>query len=192
MDRSLLRAAREGEPRALDAVGRWWYSELRTFFSERFPPNEARELIQEASKDIMAKFATHASDDPDAFRAMVLSFAGMLAHAARGERQRVYARQAKLRDNPPSMNADPSLSRQLDAAQQRQKLIEHARRLRTIYRDALMHALDGGDYRSLAASKGIPEGTASRRLTHAKKLVARSIEGARRTDPAYRSPPNQV
>jgi hypothetical protein len=183
MDSSVLRAAREGDPRALDVVGRWWYSELRAFFLERFPPNEARELIQEASKDIMTKFATHGSDDPDAFRAMVLSFAGTLAHAATGERKRVYARDAKLRARSPTVFASTSLWRRVDAARKRQQVIEHARRLRTIYRNALLHVLDGGDYRSLAATEGIPVGTASRRLTQATKLVCQSIEAARRSPP---------
>jgi DNA-directed RNA polymerase specialized sigma24 family protein len=74
-------------------------------------------------------------------------------------------------------------------AAERELILDHAERLRPIFRTAIMHTLDGGDYKSLAASEGIPEGTAWDRLDRATTLVGRSIKVVhRRTPPPYRTP----
>jgi hypothetical protein len=62
--------------------------------------------------------------------------------------------------------------------EERQLVINHAQRLRPIYCTAILHVLDGGDYKSLAASEGTTEGTAARRISVATTKVRLSIDAA--------------
>lgn len=74
-----------------------------------------------------------------------------------------------------------------DAAE-RELALHHAQRLQPIHRDAVMHVLAGGDYKSLAAREGIPEITAWKRMRRSEALVRQAIEMDRRTRTPYRTP----
>lgn len=183
---SQIRAAQHGDLDARNALGRWLHTELVAFFSTRYSRDQLDELIQETMKDIMAKLATHAPDDPDAFLVWARSFAGTTARASGGEVRRVRARQAKLRAQihlPPR-----SPGTRLLREERRQLLHRHLPQLPAIYRDALEHHLDGGDNQSFANRAQIPEGTARRRLWRAKLILRRLVMDARVTRTSQRTP----
>lgn len=192
MDGATIRHARDGDPRALRALGSWLHLELLAFFTKgKFKHTDrVNDLIQETVSDVLKKLADDAPDDPDKFRGWVHSFGGTEILTIEREREREHAR-ADLcpRGNTPAISASASVLAPLIDEQQRQLLRQHAQQLPTVYRNAILHVLDGGDYRSLAASEGIPEGTASSRLSYATERVRRSIEAARRTPPKYRTRP---
>jgi DNA-directed RNA polymerase specialized sigma24 family protein len=195
MDSRMVRRARDGDPRARKALGSWLHHELIAFFGKgKFKESDrVSDLIQETVVDVLAKLA-EAPDDPDAFRRWVHSFAGTEVRTVDRDRDREHGR-ANLRargPTPPPLSASASVLGPLIDEQQRAMLIEHARQLRPVYRNALLHVLDGGDYKSLAASEGIPVGTASSRLDYATKMVGRSIEAARTTRPSCRTPPRRA
>ena len=188
MDRDIVRAAREGDPHAKRVLGSWLYVELRAFFADSKHPERVDDLIQEALVDIIDKLE-HAPDDPELLRKRVHSFAGTEVLTSTRDEAREFAFAAALRQEPHTPAESPSASvlAPLLDEQRRQLVIEHAQRLRPIHRDALLHELDGGDYKSLAASDGIPESTAWARLKKATQLVHASIEAHRCTSPRYRT-----
>ncbi|WP_181234645.1 RNA polymerase sigma factor [Enhygromyxa salina] len=188
MDRKrLIQAARDGEVQARNALGQWLCTELIAFFSSRHGVAQRDELLQETMKDIMAKLVTHAPADPEEFLNWALSFAGTRARAARGQRLRARAREAKLRARVPT---PPRLVESKLGAQQRHELIQrYLIQLPELYRAPILHRLDGGSNKSFAAALGIPEGTARRRLSEGIRRLERLIADARRTRPTYRTPP---
>lgn len=186
MDRSLLDAARNGDPRARDALGRWLFRELVIFFKRQQHPVSIEELVQASATEIFATLST-APDDPQLFRGWVLERAGMRARAIRRDTHREHARIG----GPPHTPAEsPSVSVMgpLFRLEKRELVLDHAQRLQPMYRTAVMHVLDGGDYKSLAVSEGIPEITAWARLRKATELVRRSITEQRRTRPSCQTP----
>jgi DNA-directed RNA polymerase specialized sigma24 family protein len=188
VDRDIIRAARDGDPHARDLLGLWLEDELHGFFAKAFKQREqVGELIQDTVADIVHKLAL-APDDPDAFRTFVRGFAGMQAHESTRDRKRERAHAAMLqaKHTPPAESASASLFDPLLAEEQRQLVIEHAQRMRPVYRTAILHVLDGGDYKSLAAAEGVSRKTASSRISYAIEVVGRSIERARRTRPPDR------
>jgi DNA-directed RNA polymerase specialized sigma24 family protein len=185
MDRNLLRAARNGDRRAYEALGRWLFAELAVFF-ERHPAHEIDELIQETTTEILGSLSS-AADDPVAFRDFVRGFAGTRALTRRRDAARDHER-ITLGSHPAIESPSVTILGPLIDAVERQLVMEHAQRLRPIFRDAILHLLDGGTYRSLAASKNIPEQTAWSRVERATELVSRSIGLARRTPRPYRTP----
>jgi DNA-directed RNA polymerase specialized sigma24 family protein len=187
MDRSLLDAIRNEDPRARKAFARWLTGELRTFYERRPHPVPIEDLIQASATEIFATLSA-APDEPTAFHNWVLERAGMRARAIHRDTHREHAR---LADSPPHSPAEsPSVSviRPLSDAAERQLVLEHAQRLRPIFRTAIMHVLDGGDYKSLAASEGIMEATAASRISRATVQVGQSIQADRRTRQPYRTP----
>lgn len=188
MDRmTLIRAARDGQVQARDALGLWLSDELISFFSARHSSAQTNELVQETMKDIMAKLVSHAPDDPDALLAWALGFAGTKARAAKAERRRARAREGKLRArvHTPARLMDSKLG-----AQQRRELVyRYLPQLPDLYREVLQHRLDGGSDRSFAERAGIPEGTARRRLSDGLRRIKQLIADARLTRPSYRTPP---
>jgi DNA-directed RNA polymerase specialized sigma24 family protein len=190
MDRYIVQAAREGDPHAKDALGSWLDAELRAFFADSKGRERVDDLIQDALVDIVDKLAL-APDDPELFRSFVHSFAGMEVRESSRKRGRELARAAALRQEPHTPAESPSASvlGPILNEQQRQLVIEYAQRLRPKYCRALLHVLDGGDYKSLAASEGINESTAASRISYATAGLSRSIEADRRTPPPYRTRP---
>jgi DNA-directed RNA polymerase specialized sigma24 family protein len=185
MDRNLLQAARNGDPRAYDALGRWLLAELALFFA-RHPAHEIDDLIQETTTEILGSLSS-AADDPVAFRDFVRGFAGTRTLTSRRDAARDHER-ITLGSHPAIESPSVTILGPLIDAVERELLIDHAQRLRPIFRDAILHVLDGGTYRSLAASKNIPERTAWSRLQRAIELVSRSIGLARRTGLPYITP----
>lgn len=192
MNRDLVQAAREGDPHAKDALGSWLYAELRSFFADR-NPERVGDLIQEALVDLLDKFAL-APDDPELLRNFVHSFGGMEVRESTRDQGRELGRAAALRQEPHTPAESPSASvfGPLLNEQQRQLVIEHAQCLRPIFRDAILHVLDGGDYKSLAIRCGITKQTAATRISRAIAKVSCSIEADRRTPPKYRTRPKHV
>jgi DNA-directed RNA polymerase specialized sigma24 family protein len=192
MDRDIGQAARAGDPHATNAWGSWLCSELRTFFADSKRPQQD-DLIQEALVDILRKFAL-APDDLELLRDFARSFAGTEVLEYKRDHGRGLARAAALRQEPhtPAESPSSSVLGPLLDAQRRQLMIEHAQRLRPILRDAFLHVLDGGDYKSLAIRYGIPEQTAASRISRATAKVSCSIEADRRTPPKYRTRPKHA
>jgi DNA-directed RNA polymerase specialized sigma24 family protein len=189
MDPETLGRARRGDVDARKILGVWLHRELRGFFARGFKePDFIGDVIQDAVSDILRDLE-HAPDDPALFRRWVYSYAGIEALTNKRDRRRELAR-ADLheRQDAPAMSASETVVRPLIDEQQRRLVIEHAQRLRPVYCRALMHVLDGGDYRSLAETERIGRGTASSRIAYAAKIVRRSIEAARRTRPSNRTP----
>lgn len=184
MDRNLLQAARNGDPRAHDALGRWLVAELAVFF-ERHPAHEIEDLIQETATEILGSLSKSA-DDPVDLRDFVRGFAGTRTLTTRRDAAREHER-ITLGSHPASESPSVTILGPLLDAIERQLVIDHAQRLAPMFRDALLHVLDGGNHRSLAASENIPVPTAWRRVDRAIELVNRSIRRARRTGPAYRT-----
>jgi DNA-directed RNA polymerase specialized sigma24 family protein len=190
VDSSTIRRARDGDPRARTALASWAYDELRTFFASIFKqPELASELIQKAVSQILGKLSL-APDDPDLFRGFVRGLGGLTARGSTRDRGRELARFTD-RDvaHVPAESTSATLFGPLLQEERRQLVIEHAQLLRPAHRAALLHVLDGGDYKSLAASEGILETTAASRISFATMKVGRSIEAARRTPPPYRTRP---
>ena len=129
-----------------------------------------------------------APDDPTVFRGWALQRAGMRARAIRRDTNREQARLADSPPHPPAESPSVSVMGPLVDAAERELIRHHAQRLQPIHRAAIMHALDGGDYKSLAASEGIPEITAWKRLRRSEALVRQAIEMDRRTQTPYRTP----
>ena len=166
--------------------------ELRGFFEEAFKrPDRVNELIQATAVDIFKKLAM-APDDPELFRGWVHSFAGMKARESTRDRGRERARAGLCPGDVPLESPSSTVLGRLLDEQQRRLVIEHAQLLRPVYCRALLHVLDGGDYKSLAAREGIPEPTAWTRISRAVVKVRRSIQAARRTRPEYRSTPTNA
>jgi DNA-directed RNA polymerase specialized sigma24 family protein len=181
MDRSLIHAARNGDSRARDAVARWLYAELSAVHRHR-PHEQFDELMQEAVTEIFEKLAKAPDDDPVAFRAWALRFAGMRARALKRDRDREHDRvPCRSPSHSPAESASVSVLGPLLDIEERQLVIDHAQQLQPIYRNAILHVLDGGNYKSLAATERVPEGTAARRITIATTQVRLSIEAARRS-----------
>jgi DNA-directed RNA polymerase specialized sigma24 family protein len=185
VDRNLLQAARNGDRRAYEALGRWLFAELAVFF-KRHPAHESDELIQETTTEILGSLSS-AADDPVAFRDFVRGYAGTRSLTRRRDAARDHER-IVLGSHPAIESPSVTILGPLIDAIERQQVIDHAQRLQPIFRDAILHVLDGGTYRSLAASKNIPEQTAWSRVERAIELVSRSIDLARRTPPPYRTP----
>jgi hypothetical protein len=179
MDRSLLLAARDGNSRARNAVARWLFGQFLAVHQHR-PVDDLHELVQATSAEIFEKFE-RAPDDPVAFRVWALKFAGMRALAIKRDRERERAWvPCRSPSHTPAESASVSVFGPLFDMEELQLVIEHAHQLRPIYRNAILHVLDGGDYKSLAASEGTTAGTAARRITVATTKVRLSIEAARR------------
>jgi DNA-directed RNA polymerase specialized sigma24 family protein len=179
VDGDIIRAARAGDSDARDELADWLLEELSMYFvSER---GELDELIQETVLDIFRKLA-RAPDDPDAFRRFVHSFAGIEALTSTRERMREHPRVVEPRTPAESPSAI------VLTEQQRQLVIEHAQRLPPVYCRAVLHVLDGGDYKSLAASEGIFPGTAANRISHGIAKLRRAVAAARRTRQSFQSP----
>lgn len=180
MDRSLILAARNGDPRARNAVARWLFGQFIAVHQRR-PVDDLHELVQATSAEIFEKFE-RAPDDPEAFRAWALAFAGMRALAIKRDRIREQAWvPCRSPSHTPAESASVSVFGPLFEIEERQLLINHAQRLRPIYCTAILHVLDGGDYKSLAACEGTTVGTAARRISVAITKVRLSIEAARRS-----------
>jgi DNA-directed RNA polymerase specialized sigma24 family protein len=185
LDRNLLQAARNGDPRAYEALGRWLVAELAVFF-ERHPAHEIDDLIQETATEILGSLSSVA-DEPVAFRDFVRGFAGTRTLTRRRDAAREHER-ITLGSHPAIESPSVTILGPLLDAVERQLVIDHAQRLRPIFRKAILHVLEGGSYRSFAVSENIPAPTAWRRLNRAIELVGRSIRLARRTRPPYRTP----
>jgi DNA-directed RNA polymerase specialized sigma24 family protein len=192
MDRDIVQAAREGDPHAKAALGSWLCSELQAFFADSKRP-EKDDLIQAALVDILKKLAL-APDDLELLRDFVHSFAGMEVRESTRDQGRALGRAAALRQEPHTPAETPSVSvlGPLLDQQRLQLVIEHTQCLRPIFRDAILHLLEGGDYKSLAVRYGIPEPTAATRISRAIAMVSSSIEAARRTPPKYRTRPSHA
>jgi hypothetical protein len=196
MDRSLLDAVRNEDPRARKVLARWLLDELRRFYERRTHPVSIDDLIQESMTEIFATLSA-APDEPAPFENWVFERAGMRAKAlsrdAHREQERIANNPPQIDDNPPHLLAESptaSILRPLLENGKRQQVIDHAQQLRPIYRHAILHVLGGGDSKSLAASAGVPRHTARRRLRKAAELVNRSIKVVNRiTPPRYRTPP---
>lgn len=191
LDSSIIRRARDdGDPGAREVLVLWAYGELLSFFATRFKrPDLVNEFAQQAVSELLGKLAL-APDDPERFRGFVRGFGGTTARESNRDRGRELER---LTDQDvghmPAESASVTLFGPLLHEQQLQLMIEHAQLLWPVHRRALFHALDGGDYKSLAASEAIPEGTAASRMSFAIMKVLQSIEAARKTPPPYRTQP---
>lgn len=181
----VIRSARAGDSYARDELAVWVVDELTERFAAQADRYRIDDLIQETALDVFKKLEL-APDEPVAFRGFVHSFAGTEVVTATRKRMRERRRVVE-----PPMPPAESPSAVALVGQQRQLIIEHAQRLQPIFCRALMHVLDGGNYKSLAASEGIPEGTASGRITQAGHLVCRSIEADRRTSVRFRTRPRK-
>jgi DNA-directed RNA polymerase specialized sigma24 family protein len=190
MDSSTIRRAREGDPRALKVLGSWAHGELLAFFTTRFKERDlVSEWIQQAVSEILGKLAL-APDDPELFRDFVRGFGGTTALGSTRDRGRELARFTDQdAEHIPAESASATLFGPLLQEQQRELVIEHAGLLRPVHRSALLHVLDGGDYKSLAASEGINQKTAASRISFATMKVRESIQAARRTPASYRTRP---
>ncbi|PRQ04294.1 hypothetical protein ENSA5_09430 [Enhygromyxa salina] len=188
MDRAQIRAAREGDREARNAVGRWLSAELSAYLrTRRLRLGALDEILQRTMEDIVVKFEAQAPEEPEAVLSWALSFAGMELRAARGELAREAAREAKLRRRAhasPPMSAPAAV---LEATQLN-ILRECIARLDPIYRSAINNYLEGGDSKALAQRDGIPEGTARRRLWAGKKQLERIYRESRRTRTPFRTP----
>jgi DNA-directed RNA polymerase specialized sigma24 family protein len=187
MDRSLLDAARNGDQRARNALGRWLLAELWTLYQRRRQPVPIEDLIQASVTEILSQLSD-APHDPASFRIWVLGRAGMRAKSIRRDTYREWERIVGAPLRSPAESPSVSVTGSLFAAEELQTILDHAQRLRPIYHTAIMHFLDGGNYKSLAASEGIAMSTAYHRVSRAVELVQRSIEAHRRTRPRYRTP----
>ena len=177
-----------GDPRARDVFGRWLTGELRKFYERRSHPVPIEDLIQTSATEIFATLSA-APDEPAAFHNWVLERAGMRARALSRDANREHQRIADSPPHSPAESASVSVWQPLVQATERALILDHAQRLRPIFRTAIMHVLDGGDYKSLAASEGIAEATAATRILRATMQVNQLIEAERRTPPPYRTHP---
>lgn len=191
MDQTLLEAAHRGDKRARDAVlGRWLIGELRALFKDD-RAGQIDDLVQASALEIVKQFAS-APKHPDEFRTWALGRAGTRAWATKRDIRREQDRvQYRSPPHTPAQMETPTASilRPLLEMGERQLVIDHAQTLEPMYRDAILHVLDGGNAKSLAVSEGVPGRTARYRLRRAAKLVRRSIRVSRRTQPRYRTPP---
>jgi DNA-directed RNA polymerase specialized sigma24 family protein len=171
-------------------MAKWLGDELLAIFANgRWPADRVSELVQDTVADIFHKLEK-SPDDPELFRGWVHSFAGTEILTSKRDRRRQKALLVELRarGRTPIVSAGATMVDPLIDEQQRQLAIQHALRLRTRYRNAFLHVLDGGDYKSLAAGEGISEGAAAGRISYAAKLVRRSIQAHRRTRTSCRTP----
>ncbi len=137
--------------------------------------------MQECVTEIFEKLAKAPNDDPVAFRDWALKFAGMRARALKRDRDRELARvPCRSPSQTPAESASVSVLGPLLDNEERQLVFDHAQQLQPIYRNAILHVFGGGDYKSLAASEAVAEGTAARRITIATTKVCRSIAANRR------------
>lgn len=191
MDSETLRRARDGDRQASRVLGAWLYRELLDYFVGGASPDErVSELIQKAVIDVLEDLAI-APLDIDLFRDHVHSYAGMELLTDQRDRARE-RRRAELRAElgpAPAGSASGTVVRPLIDEEQRQLVRVHVDRLPIVYRNALWHVLDGGDYKSLAVHEGIRDTTAASRISYAIKLLECSIEAERRTEPRYRTHP---
>lgn len=193
MDRDIVQAARQGDPRAWNALGLWLDAELRAYFAATHRRERVGDLVQAALVDVLGKLAL-APDDPELLRNFVHSFAGTEIKELARDQGRELERAAALRQEPHTPAESPSVTvfGPLLDEQRRQLMIEHAQCLGPILRDAILHVLDGGDYKSLAVRCGITENAAATRISRAIARASCSVEAARRTPPEYRTRPNRA
>jgi DNA-directed RNA polymerase specialized sigma24 family protein len=187
LDPDTLRAARDGDREAYFVLGRWLCRLLLPYFSTYFRNRPAEEMLQNVAVDVFEKLHK-ASDDPIVFRDWVYGFAWTEARAAVGNDRREAARLHKLGSPelaPPRPPGPETITRKRESTALAKQCWPH---LSEIHREALDHVGQGGSYRSLAASRNIPEGTARRRISDARKQLRVLIEKARRTPPELRTP----
>lgn len=188
MDRDTLQALRAREPQAAEAFVEWFCDEFIPFLSSHFDRGHVDDLLQNTLTEVLAKLGTDDMPvEPVAFRKWVYGFAWNKVRAAARDPFRRLARQAKLMNAPLPEHPPGPESSTAEA-----ELVELIRRgiveLPDIYRQAIEHVLDGGDYRSLAENEMLDEGTARRRIWEARKRLRLIVQAMRVTQMAMRSP----
>ncbi|PRP98296.1 RNA polymerase sigma factor [Enhygromyxa salina] len=192
MDREeVIRAARAGQRAGLDALGRWLYPVLFSYFSHHFSRSQTDEVVQNTVRDVLTKLSL-APEEPEEFLGWVLGFAYTEGRREKGEVRRRRARWAKLEQRAHEHDTPEDLHELVLTDEQRQMIVRHASQLPNIYTAALLNALDGGSNRDLARRQGIPETTARWRLWEAVRQLKQSIERARLTRSPFRTPSGAV
>jgi RNA polymerase sigma factor (sigma-70 family) len=181
VDRDTLRALREGKREGQDAFANWFCDEFIPFFSSYIDRGQVDELIQNTFRAVLARLASPTSRipvEPDEFRRWVYGFAWKEIGTAARNPRRALARQRKLMFAPlPEHPPGPETNM---AKAELAELIERGiPELPIIYREAIEHVLDGGDYKSLAEFDQITESTARQRIYEAKKRLQMIVRAMR-------------
>lgn len=183
----IVQAAREGDREAEDELAKWMLRLLMPYFKRYFDCMRSEELFQETAADVF-KDLRKAPDDPTLFRDWVYGYAWNevreLRRKAKARRIRVLKGGCPEPEPPRAPGPESTLrDREYNAVAWR-----CMPQLPDIYRDAILHAVDGGSYRTLAVAAQIAEGAARQRIHEARRRLRELIREARRTHPAMRSP----
>lgn len=181
---ALLRAARDGNPEAWDALHRWLSGELRRYFLRQFDESTAVELTQRTMKELSSKLPGF--QEESSLRGWVFGIArnqGRLEHRARAQSSKALSELAArvLMKTP---NTSPT--ERVHAKEVRAMLLEAIEALPARLRRVIEHDLanDGSiEDEQLAAREGIQPGTVWSRRHRAITLLRDRLMARLNTPP---------
>jgi RNA polymerase sigma-70 factor (ECF subfamily) len=187
----VVQAARERDREAQDELGIWLRHLLMPYFKRYFSHWHSEDLLQETSVDVFKKLADEAPDDPTEFRDWVYGFAWNEVRDFL-RKSRLRGKQGVLlygREPEPPKGPEPGPETILRNKEINAIAWRCMERLPDIYRDAVLHVVDGGSYRTLAVAAQISEGAARKRIHDARKQLRTLVRKARQTRPELQHSP---
>jgi RNA polymerase sigma-70 factor (ECF subfamily) len=175
----LLRAARDGHPKAWDTLMPPLGAKLRRYFSRWFDPEDAEDLTQITMLAIIEALPNF--EPKKSLQGWVFGIARNQAHDALHDQYRVRALCDAVERLP--VAPEPSLSSELARVELRGIAVEEVQQLPEHLRAVIENDLDSGDAQTFAEQQGIARATVRTRRYRAHDELRERIDDRCQTPP---------